>query len=384
MAKSKTLKIGFVFDDSLDRPDGVQQYILSLGEWLSQQGHEVHYLVGKTSRSDIANVHSLSRNVAVRFNGNGLSIPLPASRRGIRQFLVTQQYDVLHVQVPYSPLLGGRIIAAAGPHAAVVGTFHIAAYSRLVSVATKLLGLYTAPTTRRFDEVVSVSRAAQSFAKQTFDLQTKVVPNAIDYARFSGAARPLTKKPLTITFLGRLVPRKGCRVLLEAVNQLAQDQSLPDFKVVIGGRGPQLAELERYVSEHGLTKKVAFRGFISEDDKPAFLAAADISVFPSSGGESFGIVLVEAMASGRSCVLGGDNSGYHTVLEPQPSLLFDPRDAAALATKIATFMKNPGQRQQMADWGKHYAAQFDQSLVGAAILQTYERALQKRTITEIM
>ena len=134
------LTIGFVFDDSLDKPDGVQQYVLILSRWLQAQGHEVHYLLGETRRLDIANLHSLSRNVTVRFNQNRMAMPLPARLKPIRDLLHQVHFDVLHVQVPYSPALAGRIIKAVEPDTAVVGTFHIAPHSRLVTLGNHLLG----------------------------------------------------------------------------------------------------------------------------------------------------------------------------------------------------------------------------------------------------
>jgi phosphatidylinositol alpha-mannosyltransferase len=379
-ANAKPLKIGFVFDDSLDKPDGVQQYILSVGAWLSDQGHDVHYLVGNTTRTDLANVHSLSRNLHVRFNGNGMSIPMPTSRRKLRQFLTDQAFDVLHVQVPYSPWLAGRLISAAAPTTAIIGTFHIVANSPLVAAATRFLGLYTHSTVRKFDEIVSVSSAAQQFSKQTYGIDTMVIPNAIDYQRF-GAAQPLTHyddQTPTILFLGRLVPRKGCRLLLEAIRLVRDDYGHTNVRVLICGKGPELANLQRYVSENQLEQLIEFVGFVSEADKPAYYASADISVFPSSGGESFGIVLVEAMASGKAVVLGGDNSGYHSVLESQPDLLFDPQDAAALAGKLDYYLTHDTERQALADWGRDYARQFDQAVVGSALVTRYEIALHKR------
>jgi phosphatidylinositol alpha-mannosyltransferase len=384
--KAKPHKIGFVFDDSLDKPDGVQQYILSIGSWLTSQGHDVHYLVGKTDRQDIHGVHSLSRNVAVKFNGNGMSIPLPTSRRLLRRFLADEKFDVLHVQVPYSPWLAGRLINAAGPDTAIIGTFHIVANSALVNAATRLLGLYTHSTVKKFDEIVSVSKAAQVFAKQTYGIASDIVPNSIDYRRFQSAS-PLkhgTDKRLTILFLGRLVPRKGCRTLLEAITSLRARHGDEMFRVLICGKGPELTDLQNYVHQHELEAVVEFMGFVSEADKPAYYASADISVFPSSGGESFGIVLVEAMASGHSAVLGGDNSGYHTVLEPQPDLLFDPHDPVGLANTIDRYLTDTVLRDAMASWGSIYAQQFDQALVGTELIKRYERALQKRQIPEIL
>ena len=108
---NKPLKIGFVLDSGLDKPDGVQQYVLAVGEWLRGHGHDVHYLVGQTSRRDIQGVHSLGRSVKVRFNGNNGSIPLLARKSKLRAFVAAEHFDVLHVQVPHHPLLAQRILS---------------------------------------------------------------------------------------------------------------------------------------------------------------------------------------------------------------------------------------------------------------------------------
>ena len=377
---SSSLKIGLVLDDSLDKPDGVQQYVLAVGAWLSDQGHDVHYLVGQTLRSDIANVHSLSRNVSVRFNGNRMSPPLPTSRRLLRELLEREQFDILHVQVPYSPWLAHRLITAAGPRTAVVGTFHIVAYSRLVKLATHGLALWTRRSLKRFDAVFSVSSAAQDYARATYGLVTSVLPNVIDYERFHAAA-PLKRaaQPLQILFLGRLVPRKGCQQLLAAVAVLvATRPKVPAFKVMICGKGPLEAQLKDYARRHGIADRVQFVGFVSEADKPRYYAAADIAVFPSSGGESFGIVLIEAMANGRTAVLAGDNSGYRSVLHERPDLLFNPHDVTALADKIKTYLVDASARRASAAWGEAYSQRFDTAVVGTKLVAAYNQALQKR------
>src|SRR5580700_1206956 len=98
MAKESKLKVALVLDEGLDNPDGVQQYILSVGGWLTSEGHDVHYLVGQTARRDIPNLRSLSRNIHVRSNGNNMTIPLPTSRRKLKKLLRDEQFDVLHVQ----------------------------------------------------------------------------------------------------------------------------------------------------------------------------------------------------------------------------------------------------------------------------------------------
>lgn len=377
----KALKIGFVLDDSLDRTDGVQQYVLALGRWLAAQGHEVHYLVSQTERRDLANLHVLSRSVRTHFSGNRGTTPLPASTRQIKRLLSSVHFDVLHVQVPFSPLLAGRVVKRAAPDTAVVGTFHIMPYSPLVTLSNYALGAWLRPTLRRFDAMLSVSSAAAKFASQAYRLDSRVVPNVVDYERFR-AAKPLpafTGKKLNILFLGRLVERKGCLVLLQALDKLLASQTdLPDFRVLICGRGPLEPALMQFAACHELGQYVEFLGYVPEVEKPRYLASADIAVFPSKSGESFGIVLVEAMAAGRAAVLAGDNPGYRSVMRPRPDLLFPPTSSEVLAKKLEYFMKDRASRRTAAEWGKRYAETFDTSVVGAKILKVYQRALLKR------
>jgi phosphatidylinositol alpha-mannosyltransferase len=374
------MKIGFVFDDSLDKADGVQQYVLAVGEWLRGEGHEVHYLVGATKRSDLANVHSLSKNVAARFNGNRMSIPLPTSKKAIKALLEQENFDVLHVQMPYSPWLAQRVIAAAGPSTVIFGTFHIVPHSWLVRAASRFLASWTRPTLKRFDDIVSVSSAAQVFARRTFGLKTDVLPNVVDYHRFHSAkAFPTSQHDvLTVLFLGRLVPRKGCQTLLEAVDLLSKQMvDLPAFRVVVCGRGPLESKLKAYVQERQLASLVEFTGFVEEADKPRYLKSADIAVFPSTGGESFGIVLIEAMAAG-AVVLAGDNVGYRSVMSPQPDLLFTPNRPRQLADRLAYLLRQPAMRSEKMRWQDHYVQDFDVSVVGGQLVDRYKQALRQR------
>jgi len=376
----KKLKIGFVLDDSLDRPAGVQQYILTLGSWLISKGHEVHYLVSATKRTDISHIYSLSRNIPARFNGNQMKIPLPASISNIKKHLNRENYDILHVQVPYSPFLAGIIINAAQPQTAVIGTFHIVPNNQIVNIANHLLRILCIRSLRRFDAVVSVSPAAQSFAQSAYHLSSSVIPNAIYLEKFK-SAMPFTKDPtrqFNLLFLGKLVQRKGCLEFLKAVSLLKDYQNL-SFQVTICGNGPLDKQLKHYVKLNNLTKIVSFAGFVSEADKLRYFAAADLTVFPSLGGESFGIVLLEAMASGRSVVLASDNIGYHTVLKDCPgNVLFDPTNTLAFAEKIKTLLLDPILREHISRWQSDRASDFDISQVGPKIMSIYSLALQRR------
>lgn len=373
-------KIAFVFDDSLDKTDGVQQYVLTLGQWFASKGHEVHYLVGETKRKDIPNIHSLGKNINVRFNQNRMSIPLPVSRRDIRDLLVREEFDILHVQVPYSPWLAGRVVKAVGPQTGVVGTFHIAPHSKFVHFANTMLRFISVRSLIRFDEMLSVSKVAQTFAWETFRVESSIVPNTLHLESFY-KARPFKEysDSTNIVFLGRLVERKGCRYFLQAINRLHEIGSLPgNTRVLICGTGPLEAELKAYVKRHDLTRLVSFTGFVTEEDKPRYLAGADLAVYPSTGGESFGIVLLEGMAASRGVVLAGNNPGYASVIGERPEVLFDPANEEQFANKIQKYLDSPDSRGRIHDWQQQFVRQFDVPNVADEIIVAYEEALHKR------
>ncbi|HET8671190.1 MAG TPA: glycosyltransferase family 4 protein, partial [Candidatus Saccharimonadales bacterium] len=312
----ESYKIAFVLDDTLDTPDGVQQYVLNLGKWFAAHGHEVHYIVGETKRTDIPHIHTLGRNIKVRFNQNRMSIPMPASHRKIRDLLIREEFDIVHVQMPYSPFLAGRVIKAVGPQAGVVGTFHIAPHSKLVHFANSVLKFLVSGSLGRFDQLISVSRVAQDFAWETFRIESAIVPNTVALGDFFDS-KPYEgyAESTNVVFMGRLVERKGCQHFLRAIRRLHKEKALPqDCKVLVCGAGPLEASLKAFVREHRLQNLVIFTGFVSEEDKPRYLAAADVVAYPSTGGESFGIVLLEGMAASRGAVIAGNNPGYASVL----------------------------------------------------------------------
>jgi phosphatidylinositol alpha-mannosyltransferase len=381
------MKIGLVFDDSLDRPDGVQQYVLGVGAWLSNQGHEVHYLVGETVRTDLPHIHSLARNVQVTFNGNRLTVPLPANSTVIRRLLAVEAFDVLHIMMPYSPMMAAKVIRLAPASTRIVGTFHILPQSWLVRWSTYTLGWWLRRSLRRFATVFAVSPAAARFAEAAFSLRAVgVSPNVVDVSRFA-RAQPLQKnapahgsEPLTVMFLGRLVPRKGCADLLRAARELHR-ADIP-FRLIVCGKGPQETALHRLTVDLGLADVVEFTGFISEEDKPGYVASADIMVFPSTGGESFGIVLIEAMASGRPVVLAAANPGYASVMEDRPEQLFEPGDYQGLATILSQYAQNKKQRQDATDWQRSFVTRFDVARVGAQLVAAYRRDIGPTNTTK--
>lgn len=374
------LKIGLVLDDTLDSTDGVQQYVITIGSWLKEQGHEVHYLTGQSARTDIKNVHSLSRNIKVRFNGNRLSIPLPASKKKIKEVLANQ-FDILHVQAPFSPFLAGRVISSANKQTAIIGTFHIAPYGKLAKTGARMLGILSRAYINRFDKMLAVSAPAASMAEEIYNTKATVLGNCFDFELFH-SAKPFKRNDnrLEILFLGRLVKRKGCQTLLSALALLERSSNdAQDYHLTIVGDGPLRPQLEQYVRDNNLGDKVQFVGYIEEKDKPRYYASADISVFPSISGESFGFVLVEAMANGNSAIIAANNPGYAALLKANSDMLFKAGDEVELTSKLKDYMYNPELRKQIAANGLNVAASFDQEVIASKLVDYYRESLRKRS-----
>lgn len=372
------LKIAIVLDDSIDRPDGVQQYVLTLGAYLEREGHTVHYVCSESSRDDVT-VHSLARNMAVNFNGNGLRMPLPTSRKAIREFLDRERYDVIHVQTPHSPLFAARVVDEARRLQArtvrIVGTFLILPDSRVSSAATHLLGRVLRRNLRKFDAFVAISAPAAEFAQDAFGIDCELIPAAVDVGAFTTAVH--TPRPvrgpgdkLVVSFLGRLVERKGALELVQALAELP-GQTVRGLDVRIGGKGPLMGDLEAAIEATGLDDVVRLEGFVSEADKPQFYADADLAVFPATGGESFGIVLIEAMASGAGVVMGGDNPGYRSVLGERAEVTVDARDAGAFAVALELLVIDVELRAAIHAEQAELLRAYDVNVTGAAMLELY-------------
>lgn len=376
------LTIGFVFDDTLDVLDGVQQHIVTLGRELTRRGHEVHYLVGETHGSPVPRTLSLAKNVMVPFNGNRMRVPLPARSRDIRRALACTRFDVLHVQAPYSPLLAGRILATAAPSTGVVATYHIASADLPARIGGRLLGLINAPTHRRVDEVIAVSQVAAAYAQATAHVRGVVIPNPVDVRAFASAAATKRAPGAHVVFLGRFVPRKGAALLLDAIAYGEERGMFPaGFHVTFAGKGPLLDECRARAA--GLRTPVEFLGFVPEEDKPALLASADVAVFPATGGESFGIVLLEAIASGAGVTLAGDNPGYRSTMLDDEEVLFPVEGegrAGALAERIVLACTDRAWAARVHERERALLERYDVGAVADRVERVYARAIADRRV----
>ena len=375
------MTIGFVLDDTLDSTDGVQQYILQLGKRFIKAGHSVHYLVGNTKRTDIKQVHSLGRNVRVRFNKNRMSMPLSASSSAIRTVLQSNNFDVLHVQMPYSPFLASKVIKQAHKLGIpVVATFHILPASNLQNFALRILSKVQFRSKARLSQVIAVSQPAKKCVDNTFGTDSVVIPNPVNITQYkSNPKSKRNEEKRRIVFVGRLVERKGCLQLLKAVKWLHDHEYLTETEVIICGDGPLRAQLEHFVTLHRLKEVVSFKGKVSETQKVSLLQSATIAAFPSYEGESFGIVLIEAMAAGSEVVLAGDNPGYRSVMNNREQQLVNPHNTDVFAAQLLHFLQNKSERKKANEWQDTHVKQYDVKVVAKKVLQEYKAVIAKNT-----
>lgn len=375
---SHALRVGIVYDDTIDRPGGIGLYVLTLGDALRRRGHHVEYLLGHTRARNVAGAptHSLATNVHVRFNGNALSMPAASRRRRLSEVLEQGRFDVLHVQVPYSPLMAGRLLTLADSSCAVVGTYHVSSDRLLARLGARALRVLKRRSIGRLDSLMAVSRTAAEFAQTWSRMPVDaIVPNLLDL----DSCRPALSGPCDadVVFVGRLVPRKGVDYLLEAMARLPAHRSGGAVRATILGDGPLRARLERQARRRGLHDTVRFVGEVDEQTKAQALGGAKVACFPSLYGESFGVVLLEALAAGAQAVIAGSNAGYAELLAGRGGLI-DPRNTGGFAKRLAELLDDESERVALGASQRQMLGRFDVDVVVEEVLAVYERALAAR------
>lgn len=369
------MTIGYILDDTLDRADGVQQAVLTIGEYLRSEGHDVHYIVAETTRTDIENIHSVGSFWHLRFNGNSVRTPKPASKKRIKKLFSDIAFDVLHVQMPFSPLLAGRVLDYAPQDIPVFGTFHILPYNQAASFGTNVLGKLQSKRVANFTQLFAVSEPARIFMENAYGCHGTVLPNPVNWSFFHAYHRPANVKISDIVFVGRFEERKGVRELVRAYAGLPTELQ-NQTRLIMCGKGPLHEEIRQLATE--LDVSVDLPGFVSEEQKAMYLSGARIAVFPSISGESFGIVLVEAMSSGSRVTLGGNNPGYSSVMSGWPEALFDPTDQKQFSAILQKFLTDDKLAGLIGAQQHHAAKSYDVAEVSGILLQTYTEALQNQ------
>ena len=310
--------------------------------------------------------------VAIPYNGSvaRLNFGTAVARRA-RKWLEECDLDLLHIHEPITPSVGMLALQAAdGP---VVATFH-AAMDR--SLARELLSPMTAPLMERISAMIAVSEEARRTLIQYHGGDAVVIPNGINVAPFACAPKDDprfrgTDDAPTISFLGRLdEPRKGLRVLADAIPTVLE--SVPRARFLIAGRG-QAQEIREELARFG--DSVVFLGGVSDEDKAAMLASATCYVAPQTGGESFGIVLVEAM-SARTAVVASGIEAFRAVLgDGRFGVLFETGSAASLADELIALLGDPQRLEGIARAGEAASLQYDWEVVADKVYEVYKLAI---------
>ncbi|MER6537203.1 glycosyltransferase family 4 protein [Streptomyces sp900105755] len=367
------MRIGIVCPYSWDVPGGVQFHIRDLAEYFIRLGHDVSVLAPADDDTPLPPyVVSAGRAVPVPYNGSVARLNfgfLSAAR--VRRWLHDGAFDVVHIHEPTSPSLGLLTCwAAQGP---MVATFHtsnprsramIAAYSILQAALEKISAR------------IAVSEYARRTLVEHLGGDAVVIPNGVDVDFFAkaepcpewqsgGAGSPGD----TIGFIGRIdEPRKGLPVLMRALPKILAAR--PGARLLVAGRGDEEAAVESLPAE--LRSRVDFLGMISDTDKARFLRSLDLYIAPNTGGESFGIILVEALSAGAP-VLASDLDAFAQVLDQGAAgELFANEDADALAEAAVRLLADPERRAALRERGSAHVRRFDWSTVGADILSVYE------------
>jgi phosphatidylinositol alpha-mannosyltransferase len=362
------VRIGIVCPYSLQTPGGVQNHVHDLAESLIDLGHTVSVLAPADEDEPLPPyVVPAGRAVPVRYNGSVARLAFgPISATRVRRWLTAGRFDVVHVHEPISPSLS--MLAVLYSRSPVVATFHTAmTRSRAIVAAQGLLQLVLEKITAR----IAVSDLARRVQVEHLDGGAWEIPNGVAVARFAGA-EPLPGWPGeagTIGFLGRFTePRKGFPILLDAYRRVAAAR--PGVRLLVAGPGG-VDELDE-APPPGVT----FLGKVSEQDKARMLRSVDIYVAPNTHGESFGMILTEAMAAGTA-IVASDLDAFRRVLDGgRAGELFPTGDAAALAGALERLLADPGRRAALAGRARQVVAGFDWPLVAQRVLEVYTTAIE--------
>ncbi len=371
------MKIALVSPYDYPYPGGVTEHIAALDENFRALGHDTRIIAASTTDEDLLGQHVFKVSAAVSpvpFSGSTARITLsPQVYRRVKKILHDEKFDVVHVHEPTAPVL--PLFVLRHSHAVNVGTFH--AY-RESNAAYEYMRPLFQRVFNRLDGRIFVSEAVQDYITQYFPGDYTIIPNGIDCARFASSnVKPIEQfddgRP-NILFVGRLEKRKGFRHLIRAYPLLKE--LVPDARLIVVGAfsDEEKAPFLRYARTHRL-RGVHFVGFVSPEELPRYYRTATIFCAPSTGFESFGIILLEAMAAGLP-IVASDITGYRTVLQDgSEGILVPPTDDEVLARAIAQLLRDPAQRAAMSASGKTKAAQYDWSIIAKRVLAYYNELI---------
>lgn len=367
------MKVGLVSPYDYSHPGGVTEHIRHLGEWLGRLGHEVRTFAPSHRRDieeDTPNFYRIGRVFSVPVNDSVARITLSfhlANR--VAEILARERFDILHFHEPLMPALPLTLLRMSPT--INVGTFHAFAKSNIGYYYGRFL---LKPYLRRLHGRIAVSEPARDFVTHYFDVPMRVIPNGIDTNTFRPGRDPLPRfrdSHVNVLFVGRLEKRKGLRYLLRAFEYM--QHRVAQSRLIIVGEGPLRSSVESFIQGRGL-RNVVVAGYVPAETLPAYYASADIFCAPATGAESFGIVLLEAMASGLP-VVTTEIPGYLTVVDPgQNALTVRPKSWQELGATLVVLARDQELRVRMGAAGHVKAQQYSWPEVTARVIEVYERA----------
>jgi phosphatidylinositol alpha-mannosyltransferase len=362
-------RIGIVCPYGWDTPGGVQSHVGDLAEYLIRQGHYVSVLAPSISDENLPDyVTSAGRPIAIPYNGAVARVlfgPIAFSR--VRQWITNGSFDILHLHEPAIPSIS--LLACWAAEGPMVGTFHAAAKRQKVTFAVAPI---LEPVIEKLTARIAVSEAARETLTEHLETDAIVVPNGIYANRYRNGAIEPNWTGHTLGFIGRFEEkRKGLEILSAALPRVIA--KFPDVKVFVAGPGDSENVLKDI--DPTLHSRFTFLGRITEVEKANFLASIGIYVAPNTGGESFGIILTEALAGGAS-VVASDIPAFDSLLgHGKYGTLFESENSLDLAEKIIDLFSDSEKRTTLAARGKDYAQGFDWDVVAEKIFDVYEMAM---------
>lgn len=361
------MRIGMVCPYSFDVHGGVQAHVLQLAEVFRERGHGVSVLAPASPHVTLPEyVVSGGKAVPIPYNGSVARLRFgPATHRKVKRWLIDGDFDVLHLHEPNAPSVSMlALMIAEGP---IVATFHTSTTKSLtLSVFQGMLR----PLNEKIVGRIAVSDLARRWQMEALGSDAVEIPNGLNVAEFAEAPRlPGYPRPgRSVLFLGRFdEPRKGMAVLLGALPRLVA--RFPDVEVLIVGRGDN-DELSEQAGE--FARNLRFLGAVDDATKASALRSADVYCAPNTGGESFGIVLVEAMAAGTA-VVASDLDAFSRVLDGGAAGRLVPvDDADALADSLIELLADDDARRRYVQAASAAVRRYDWSVVAGEIMRVYE------------